>query len=103
MSLRPTRPPGLNTRANSRAAFGLSGNVQNAHSQTTASIVESSIGNCSASSTWLVERPGIHEVLRHDHQHVIGEVSDRHGVRKTARLAGQRQLIERLLRSRDRR
>jgi len=57
MSLKPTRPPGFSTRANSWAEARLSGNVQKAHSQMTASTEASSTGNRSASPTLKLTSP----------------------------------------------
>ncbi len=51
-SVMPTRPPGLSTRAISDAAVALSGKVQKAHSQTTASTDASGSGMRSASPWW---------------------------------------------------
>jgi hypothetical protein len=48
-SVMPTRPPGFSTRAISAAAVFLSGNVQKAHSHTTASTDASGNGMRSAS------------------------------------------------------
>ncbi|CPA85247.1 Uncharacterised protein [Mycobacterium tuberculosis] len=51
-SVMPARPPGRRIRANCWAAAFLSGNVQNAHSHTSASNVSSGNGTDSASPRW---------------------------------------------------
>src|SRR5260221_5819579 len=51
----------------------------------------------------LIERPWIHEILQHDHEHVPGDVLDGQTLRKPAGLAGERHLADRFWRGRNRR
>src|SRR5258707_672950 len=41
----------------------------------------------------LIESPGVHEILQHDHNHVSGDISDGQSLRQTARLARERQMV----------
>src|SRR6516225_6125413 len=45
----------------------------------------------------LVERPGIHEVLQHDHEHVIGKIANGRAFGYAASLTGERKLLCRFL------
>ena len=51
----------------------------------------------------LVERPGVHEVLQHDHEHVLRDVADGQALGQAAGLAGDGKLFRGLLRTGDRR
>src|ERR1035437_3185522 len=51
----------------------------------------------------LVERPGVHEVLQHDHQHVLRDIADGKALGQAAGLAGDGKLFRRFLRTGDRR
>ena len=41
----------------------------------------------------LVKRPGVHEVLQHDHEHVIGKVANGRAFGYAAGLTGERKLL----------
>src|ERR1035437_428951 len=51
----------------------------------------------------LVERPRIHEVLQHDHKHVLRDVADGKALGQAAGLAGDGKLLRRFLRTGNRR
>src|SRR5229473_479374 len=46
---------------------------------------------------FLVEGPGVHEILEHDHEHVLCDVADRKTLRQAAGLARKGKLVEGLL------
>src|SRR5579859_6975048 len=51
----------------------------------------------------LIKCPGIHEILQHDHDHVLSDVTDSQALGNAACLAGERELLSRFLRTRHRR
>src|SRR6266403_1354609 len=48
----------------------------------------------------LIEGPGVHEVLKHNHDHVFGNIANSKALGQAARLARQRQLISGFRRAR---
>src|SRR5919201_6321037 len=43
-------------------------------------------------SVFLIERPRVHEVLQHDHEHPLRDTADIHPIRKSARGTGREEV-----------